>query len=103
MQKQREESMVGYIKLIYFVILFLCLFVFVTNIEGKSFSSFLNLFLYFLKYFNYIIFYIIFLTALERKCSWDSECPKDMCRYPAKVKCIYHKFCKCMPNFINPA
>ncbi|CAL5202621.1 unnamed protein product [Lathyrus oleraceus] len=65
--------MVGVVKLLYFVIIFLCLFLLVTNIE-----------------------------ALEKKCSWDSECPKDMCRYPAKVKCIYHTFCKCMSNFIKP-
>jgi len=81
-----------------YVIFFLSLFLFGTNINGKSFFILLCFLIKFLCYnlspfINILIFYFIIVAISE--CEEDRDCPRTWCFGQFFVKCIANE-CICV-------
>lgn len=95
-------------KFVYVMIIFIYLFLILTNVDGKplfnlpKFSSILCKQYFILS--SYILFILFFITAGIR-CHDVSECPKGLyCKVGSHMECVKHQ-CKCIKNFepIDPA
>lgn len=92
------NKMTEIIKFLKIMILFIFLFLIVTEVSGKPFLNPLESFcLSYTKYFllKVILFSKFYFTESMTPCKVDSDCPLDLCQRPDVAKCLFYTcFCQ---------
>jgi len=86
--------MAGIFNLIYVMILFLSLFIILTNGDGKHFLKFHTNLIHNIS-FTFYTNIALYLFHIIDKCDTDDDCRDYSCSHPTVAKCIYN-YCHCI-------